>query len=105
MVTIASPAGVTTRDDGRTVIWLDGEHDIATVPALADELARAISADAAHLVIDLSGVKFMGAATIGELIRCRNRLCLESRTLTVRSPSRFARRLLDLCGLTDVVEP
>jgi anti-sigma B factor antagonist len=105
MVSTAMSADVTTRDDDRTVIWLDGEHDIATLPALADTLARAISADAAHLVIDLSGVEFIGAATIDELIRCRNSLCLQSRTLTVRSPSRFARRLLDLCGLTDIVEP
>ena len=104
MVSTALSADVTTRDD-RTVIWLEGEHDIATVPALADTLARAISGDAADLVIDLSGVEFIGAATIDELIRCRARLCLQSRTLTVRSPSRCARRLLDLCGLADIVEP
>jgi anti-sigma B factor antagonist len=98
-------AVATDRDDDRTVIWLDGEHDHATLPALADTLAAAISADPADLVIDLSGVEFIGWAPIGELIRCRDSLRLQSRTLTLRSPSRFATRLLDLCGLTDIVEP
>ena len=98
-------AVATDRDDDRTVVWLDGEHDIATLPELADTLAKAISADPADLVIDLSGVRFIGAAPIGELIRCRDRLRVESRTLTLRSPTRFATRLLGLCGLTDIVEP
>jgi anti-anti-sigma factor len=104
MVLSVSLADV-SRDDGRTVIWLDGEHDICTAPTLSDALAKAISADDADLVVDLSEVTFIGAATIGELVRGRNRLRDQSRTLTLRSPPRFARRLLDLCGLADIVEP
>lgn len=105
MVSSTLSAVITDRDHDRTVVWLDGEHDLATLPELADTLATAISADPADLVIDLSGVKFIGAAPIGELIRCRNSLRLQSRTLTLRSPSRFATRLLNLCGLADIVEP
>ena len=105
MVASAMSAVATDRDDDRTVIWLDGEHDLATLPALADRLAAAISADPADLVIDLSGVEFIGSAAIGELIRCRDSLRLQSRTLTLRSPSPFATRLLGLYGLADTVEP
>lgn len=105
MVSSGLSADVITRSGDRTVIWLDGEHDFSTLPALTDVLTRAISAGDADLVVDLSGVTFIGAATIDELIRCRNRLGLQSRTLTLRSPSRFATRLLNLCGLADTVEP
>lgn len=87
-----------------TVFCLDGEHDIATLPLLTDTLARAIAADDSNVVIDLSGVTFMSAATIDEIVRSRDLLRLQSRSLTLRSPSRFARHVLELCGLTDLLE-
>ena len=94
-----------SRDGERTVVWLDGEQDIATVAALADTLANVTSADDADLVVDLSSVTFMSTATIDTLIRARNLLLGLSRNLTLRSPSKCARRLLDACGFAGLVEP
>jgi len=88
----------------RTVIRLDGEYDIATASVLHDSLAVAISVDDADLVVDLSGVTFIDAATIGVLIGGRNSLRGQSRSLTLRDPSRCASRLLDLCGLNGLLE-
>ena len=93
-----------SRDGDRTVVWLDGEHDIATVPVLIDTLTDAISAHDADLIVDLSGVTFMGVATIGALIGARNLLRRQSRTLTVRSPSRCVTRILTMCGHADLME-
>ena len=81
------------------VVWLDGEEDVATVAILADTLARAISSHDGDLIVDLSGVTFLSTATIDELIRVRNFLSHQNRSLLLRSPSPFARRLIDLCGL------
>ena len=53
------------RDADRTVVWLRGEHDLSTTAEVTVALARAIALDDADLVIDLSGVEFMGAETIG----------------------------------------
>jgi anti-anti-sigma regulatory factor len=39
------------------------------VDELSEAIARAIALDDDDLVIDLSGVEFMGAATIGVLVR------------------------------------
>ena len=94
-----------SRDGERAVVWLDGEHDIATEATLADTLAKVTSACDANLVVDLSGVTFMSTATIDQLLRARNLLLGLSRNLTLRSPSKSARRLLDLCDLTGLVEP
>jgi anti-anti-sigma factor len=91
-------APLVSRDGERAVIWLDGDHDIATVAVLADTLAKVICADDANLIVDLSGVTFMSTATIDELIRARNLLLGLSRNLTLRSPSKRARRVLDVCG-------
>jgi anti-anti-sigma factor len=92
------------REGGRSVVWLQGEHDASTVAALWDTIGRAMALDRGDLVIDLSGVKFMGSATVGVIIRARDSLRSRSRTLTMRSPSRCAQRVLDLYGLTDLLD-
>jgi anti-anti-sigma factor len=89
----------------RTVVWLRGEHDVSTVAALSDTLAGAMAIDDCDLVVDLSEVEFMGAATIGVLVRARELLQSRSRSLVLRSPSSCARRILDLCGQGDLLEP
>jgi anti-sigma B factor antagonist len=99
------PAAFPVRDSDRTVVWLRGEHDISTVAALSQTMARAIALDDGELVIDLSGVEFMDAATVGVIVRARNFLELQSRTLALRSPSTAAARVLDLCELADLGEP
>ena len=92
-------------DADRTVISLRGEHDMATTAEVIAALARAIAVDDADLVIDLSGVEFMGAATIGIIVRTRDFLRSRSRVLTLRSPDRLARRVIDICGLAELVDP
>jgi anti-sigma B factor antagonist len=92
------------RTESRTVVWLSGEHDSLTVDALSESLARAFALDDADVVLDLSGVQFMGAATIDVIVRAKDALDLRSRALTLRSPSESAQRVVDLCGLADLVE-
>ena len=96
------PAPLVSREGDRTVVWLDGEQDIATVPVLIDTLTEAISADDADLIVDLSGVTFIGTVAIDALIKARNTLRRQSRSLTVRSPSRCARRVLSLSGYAEL---
>jgi len=83
----------------RTVIWLRGEHDAFTMAALSDSMNRVIALDDGDVVVDLSGVEFMGVATINVLRETRDRLGILSRSLTLRSPSSRAQRVLGLCGL------
>jgi anti-sigma B factor antagonist len=92
-------------DADRTVVWLRGEHDISTVAALAETMARAVALDDRDVVFDLSGVRFMDAATVGVIIRAREFLRLRSRSLRLRSPSTRTRRVFDLCGLADLLDP
>ena len=92
-------------DPERTVVWVRGEHDMATAQVLAGAMARAVSLDDADVVVDLSGVDFMDASTLGAIIRTRDLLSTRSRSLHVRAPSPPARRLLQECHLADLVEP
>jgi anti-sigma B factor antagonist len=99
------PVAFPVRDADRTVVWLRGEHDVSTVAALSQTMARAIALDDGDLVVDLSDVQFMDAATVGVIIRARDFLRLQSRSLALRSPSSCAARILDLCDLADLLEP
>lgn len=96
-------APLVSREGDRTVVWLDGECDIATVFVLDEALTKAISDDRSDLIVDLSGVTFIGTVTIDALIKARNFLRRQSRSLTVRSPSRCARRLLTVSWYADLI--
>ena len=87
-----------------TVVWLDGETDTTTERALCLTLARAIALDNARLVVDLSGVDVVGPSTIEVIARAREFLRHRSRSLTVRSPSACARRVIEACGFQDLLD-
>lgn len=91
--------------DRQAIIWVWGEHDASTRDGLAETMARAIARDGRDLLVDLSLVEFMDASTIGILVGVRRLLLEQSRALVVRSPSRFARRVLEICGLASLIGP
>jgi anti-sigma B factor antagonist len=99
-----APMEFAARDADCTVVWVRGEHDIATVAALSETLAWAIALDDADVVVDLSRVTFMDASTVGAVVHAREELWLRARSLSVRAPSRSARRILEVCGLGHLVE-
>lgn len=87
-----------------TVVTLGGEHDICTVTALTGALDRAMRRDGGGLVIDLRDVEFMGAATLGVIVHAREVLRANGRLLVLRSPSVCAMRVIELCGLGELLE-
>lgn len=98
-----SRRGSARGDADYTVVWVRGEHDIATKASLVVALDRAARLDDAPLLVDLSAVTFMDASTIGALVASRT--CLQSggQTLEVRAPSPRALRVLEQCGLAHLV--
>ena len=80
-----------------TIVWLNGEHDLATKLALAAVIERASELDHADVIVDLSEVTFMDAAVIGTLVAARNRLAIRGLAIHVRAPSRAALLVLRLC--------
>jgi anti-anti-sigma factor len=99
-----APAATLTRTREATIVWLHGEQDTATKDTLAATLTTAIALDGLNVVVDIAGVTFLDASIVGALIRARNRLRAQSRDLTVRAPQRFARHVLDLCGVSEIID-
>jgi anti-anti-sigma factor len=98
----APRAGLETRP---TIIWLRGEHDIATDGALRRTLERAIALNDAALVVDLTKVELLSASTIGVILAARDTLQQQSRSLTMRAPSPHVRRVIGICGLQHLLIP
>jgi anti-anti-sigma factor len=80
-------------------VRLSGEFDIARLMELRYSLARTVSGDAKNLVIDLGGVTFMCAGTVGVLVRTRALLSARGRTLTLRGATGCVQRVLSICGV------
>lgn len=72
---------------------------------LSEMMARAVALDDSDLVLDLSDVQFMDAATINVLIRSREFLRARSRSLVLTAPSTSALRVIRACGLDHLIEP
>jgi anti-anti-sigma factor len=89
----------------RIVVTLRGDLDCSARPVLADALSRLIALQAEDVVVDLTDTEFVDLAIVRVLGRCHQLLARQGRKLTFRSPSRLAARLLDLIGLTHLIEP
>jgi anti-anti-sigma factor len=87
------------------VVRVRGEHDISTVAELSAVLYGAAVLADDGLVVDLGEVSILDASTIGVIVACCNALGLQGRSLTIRSPAKPARRLLDICGLQSILDP
>ena len=83
------------------VVWLRGEHDSSTTPVLSEVISQALELSGGDLLLDLSEVLFMDASTVAVFARTQETLRPRSRLLVLRSPSRCANRVLDLCGFSE----
>lgn len=90
--------------DQAVVLWLSGEHDISTEEALEQSFAQAIARSRAGIIADLSRVTFMSASTLNAILRARVTLDSERRHLVLRAPSASARKVVDICGLGDLIQ-
>ena len=88
--------------DGVTQVAVTGALDIATVQALDEMLSVVLDRQPGRLVIDLSGVPYLGCAAarvIGEAAQA-----LQGHQLLIWEPAPIVRRLLQLTGLATLIE-
>jgi anti-sigma B factor antagonist len=83
----------------RFVISACGEIDLATVGALDAAVARAISAGAADLWVDLTGVDFIDSTGLTALVRAHRALDDGRRRLAVICSDGPVRRAFEVSGL------
>jgi len=86
-------------------VAINGEVDVAAVPALEQVLEEAIEATSGGLVIDLSGVEFMDSSGLLAILNARGLLAREARPLAVVCPPGAVRQLVEVAGVSDLLAP
>src|ERR1700746_3575786 len=84
--------------DGITIAELTGELDIASAPALRDQLLSLLRPDSSRLVIDLSRVSFCDASGLAVLVNTARRARLLGGFLHLAAVSPQAERALNITG-------
>ena len=85
-------------------VFAAGDIDIATAPALLDEVMAPSASGSAAVVVDFTALTFVGAATLTVLISARNQLNSHGTDLSVRHPTPRLAWMLELFGLSDLLE-
>jgi anti-anti-sigma factor len=89
---------------GAVLVRAAGEFDVATLPILEQALARATTS-AMDVQLDLSGVTFFDAASLGVLVVTRRTLAEDGRMFTIVNPAHTVTRLLRITELEGLLRP
>ena len=90
-----------TERDGRTVVTVHGEVDLATSPQLRDSLAGIVD-ERASIVVDLDDVGFIDSTGIGVLVGGLKRARAHGGDLSLVCTQRRILKVLEITGLTQV---
>jgi anti-anti-sigma factor len=85
--------------DGRTVVRLRGELDIANGDDLRDRLRAARRSYGDHLVLDLTDLRFMDSHGLSIIIDCYKAVSKAGGGLVLAAPRPIVRRTLEITGL------
>jgi anti-sigma B factor antagonist len=87
-------------DDGTTTVVVEGEVDVATAPALRDELYRLIERGQQRIVVDLGAMEFIDSTGLGVFVGALKRSREGGGELELRSLRPAARKIFDITGLS-----
>ena len=87
--------------DQATVITVAGELDLASSPALQEELDRVAASDSRLVIIDLRELDFMDSTGLSVLVRAHQRAEEHGRRLAMVKGPQQVQRLLSLTGVAD----
>jgi anti-sigma B factor antagonist len=100
--TVQSHFRLQVRNEGRTtVIAVSGELDLASSPALQEELDRVAASESQMLIIDLRELDFMDSTGLSVLVRAHQRIEEQGRQLAMVKGPQQVQRLLSLTGVAD----
>jgi anti-anti-sigma factor len=84
-------------------VVLRGELDLAGVPHLEQVLDQLCREGVPEVVLELSGLDYLGAAGLGVFLGAEDRLRAAGGRLILHRPGRAARRILAITGLDTVL--
>lgn len=91
-----------TGDDGVVTVTVVGEVDTFTAPVLRSTLDSQLEQQPQELVIDLSGVQFLGSAGLAVLVETQKSSRAREIPLSLIATTRAVTRPLEVTGLIDL---
>jgi anti-sigma B factor antagonist len=85
------------------VVTVEGELDVATAPALRDELRRIADDGATQVVVDLLRVSLLDSVTLGILVDGSKRLSSRDGTFRIVCDDRRVARIIEITGLNRIL--
>ena len=87
-----------------TVVTVRGEVDVYTAPHLRERLYEVIATGPSRVVLDLAPMTFIDSTGLGVIVGTLKRLREGGGDLALRAPSRSTRKVLEITGLTRIVD-
>jgi len=85
------------------VVTVEGELDIAAVPALRDELRRIDGDGGQDVIVDLLAVPFVDSVALGLLVEASKRMKARGGVFRIVSDDRRIARIIEITGLDRVL--
>jgi anti-sigma B factor antagonist len=98
VITLSTDTGA----DGVVTVTVVGEVDTFTAPVLRSTLDSQLEQQPAELVIDLSGVQFLGSAGLAVLVETQKSARTREVSLRLIATTRAVTRPLEVTGLIDL---
>jgi anti-sigma B factor antagonist len=92
----------TPESAGRGVVALRGDLDVAHAPGVASRLTTAVTIYGPWVVVDMTGLEYIGAAGLGVLVRVLKWARAKGGDLPLAAPHGGVRKILAATGLIGV---
>jgi anti-anti-sigma factor len=92
------------RDGLKRTLFVTGELDVATAPALEGAVDGALDGQNGELCLDFSGLEFMDSTGALALIHAHNKAGSLGTRLVILSPAPVVRRVLELMDLDRIMD-
>jgi anti-sigma B factor antagonist len=92
------------RDGTEETLYVTGELDVSTAPALEHAVARTLDGQGGEYHLDVGGMTFMDSTGAGALMRIHRRFTGFGRRLVIISPTRQVCAVLEILGLDQVLD-
>jgi anti-sigma B factor antagonist len=91
-----------SRVEGRTVVTLTGELDLATAPELRERLGLISEAGENEVTLDLTDLDFVDSTGLSVFVMVFNRAEAAGGSMLIRNPSLAVMRIFEITGLTSI---
>lgn len=88
--------------NGHTIVWAQGEIDIATVNGLMQELANAAHGHQCRVIVDLTDVTFMDSTGLNALVSARRKASAGGGEVQLVGACALVRKILRITGLDQI---